>query len=270
MQRFIAFILFAVAFLALPIVAARAQTAPSAVDAVTCMGYSFGPWTPPLDWHASGHERTPESFSVPLAPGGRGRAAATTYLTTPGTMLLFPPWWPVGVSVALPARALSPGDTVEGRATALVANGFVTPSRAAVRAWLVPCGAQRGDSSSRASAGVATAATPADRIPTGTWRGTSTCLAHQGRCGEDSVVYRITAIAGASDSASLAPSTIKAHGERSTGELRCRYDLFSAILSCDAPEGVLRLAVRGSELGGRLTRKDGVDLSYVHVRRAAR
>jgi hypothetical protein len=263
MRRVLGFVLFVAASLAVLTGAARAQTAPSSVDAATCLGFSFGPWTPPLDWRASGHERTPESITVPLAPGGRGWAAATTQLTSEGTMLLFPSWWPVGVKVTLPPRTLAPGDTVEGRAIALVANGFVTPPSAEVRAWLVPCGASRRESTTRAP-------TSNDRLPTGTWRGTSTCLARQGRCGEDSVVYRIGAISGAPDSVSLAASTIGARGERPTGELRCRYDAFSAILSCDVPAGVLRLAVRGTELGGRLTRRDGVDLRYVYVRRTGR
>ena len=118
-------------------------------------------------------------------------------------------------------------------------------------------------------AGAATARTPDDRLPTGTWRGTSICLTRHGQCGRDSVVYRIAAT-GAPDSVSLAASTIGVRGERPTGQLRCRYDATSAILGCDAPEGVLRLAVRETELGGRLTRRDGVDLRYVHVRRAKR
>jgi hypothetical protein len=242
---------------------ARAQPAVSAGEAATCFGFSFGAWTPPLDWHASGLERTPDSIATPLASAGRGWATELTHPDQDGTMLLFPSWWPVGVKVALHARALAPGDTVDGLAIALVGNGFVTPSRAAVRAWLVPCGAPRGK-----SAGLAGSVGTSALI--GIWRGTSVCLTHHGQCGRDSVAYRIDPIVGAPDSVSLAASTIAAAGERSSGQLRCRYDVTRAILSCDAPAGVLRLAVRGSELGGRLTRHDGVDLRYVYVRRARR
>ena len=85
------------------------------------------------------------------------------------------------------------------------------------------------------------------------------------------MVYRIAAIDSTSDSASdsvsLAASTVGARSERLTSQLRCRYDAFSKILACNASESVLRLAVRGAELGGRLTRSDGVDLRYVYVRR---
>jgi hypothetical protein len=269
MRRVIGLVLFVSASLAASTGAARAQTVPSSTEAGSCLGFSFGPFTPALDWRASGHERTPDSISVPLAPGGRAWAASLSHVGAERAMLLFPTWWPVGVTVDLPARPLAPGDTVEGRATALVANGYVTSPSATVRAWLVACGASRGESTTRGAADAATSPVPNDRLPTGTWRGTSTCLIHQGRCGEDSVVYRIGAIAGAPDSASLAASTIGPRGERRTGELRCRYDAASAILSCEAPAGVLRLAVRGSELGGRLTRSDGVHLSYVYVRRAS-
>jgi len=270
MRRIIGFVLFVVATLATLTRTARAQAAVSAAEAATCYGFSFGPWTPPLDWHASGHEGTRESISVPLAAGGRAWADELTHPDAHGTMLLFPAWWPVGVSVALRAQALVLGDTVDGRATALVGNGYATPSRAAVRAWLVPCGAPRGRSSTADTAGASTARLFDDRLPVGTWRGTSTCLTRQERCGTDSVVYRIAALDSMPDSMSLAATTIGARGERRTGELRCRYDAPSAILSCDAPAGVLRLAVRGSEIGGRLTRRDGVDLRYVLVRRVGR
>jgi hypothetical protein len=270
MRRIIGFVLFAAATLAALAGAARAQAAVSAAEAATCYGFSFGLWTPPLDWHASGHEGTRESIAVSLASGGRAWADELTNPDANGTMLLFPSWWPVGVSVALPAGALAAGDTVDGRATALVGNGYATPSRAAVRAWLVPCGASRGRSSTADTAGASTARMFGDRLPVGTWRGTSTCLTRRERCGTDSVVYRIAAIDSMPDSVSLAATSIGARGERRTGELRCRYDAPSAILTCDGAEGVLRLAVRGTEIGGRLTRRDGVDLRYVLVRRVGR
>ncbi|MEP7066595.1 MAG: hypothetical protein ABI889_11220 [Gemmatimonadota bacterium] len=263
MPRVLSGVQISAAFLAALANAAPAQTAPSPGAAGSCLGFRFGTWTPPLDWHAAGHERTPGSNSAPLAPGGRDWAAEPTQRDAQGTMLLFPSWWPVGVTVALPARALAPGDTVDGRATALVANGNVTPPSAVVRAWLVSCGDSRRESS-------ATASRPNDRLPTGTWRGTSTCITRKGQCGRDSVVYRIVATAGTADSVSLAASTIGVHGEQRALDLRCRFDAASAILGCDATEGTLRLAVRESELGGRLTRHDGVDLRYVYVRRAKR
>lgn len=267
MQRNVGLILLAAScFLALT-GSVRAQGTSSAVEPGSCLGFSFGPWTPPLDWHASGHAGTPATVTSPLAPGSREWAAAPIQPDAEREMLLFPSWWPVGVSVALSRYSFVLGDTVEGRATALVANG-VTPSTAAVRAWRVRCEDSRAGSAAPASTGAATVQTVHDHLPIGTWRGTSICLAAHRQCGSDSVVYRITATAGAPDSVSLAASIIGMRGERPTGELRCRYDAVSAILSCDTPNGILRLAIRENELGGRLTRGDGVDLRYVHVRRA--
>jgi hypothetical protein len=260
MRHLFRFVLLTTASLAALPGTGRAQSPSPSVEAGSCLGFSFGSWTPALDWHASGHDRTPGTISTPVAPGGRDWAAAPTHPNADGSILLFPSWWPVGVMIDLPARAPAPGDTVDGRATALVANG-AEPSRAAVRAWLVRCGSPRGVSAAASS-------TANDRRPTGTWRGTSTCLTSKGKCGRDSVVYRIAATEGARDSLSLATSTIVARTERPTAEMKCRFDVLSAILSCDAPEGMLRLAVRGAEIGGRLTRHDGVDLRYVYVRRA--
>jgi hypothetical protein len=245
---------------------AGAQDAPSSVESGSCFGFSFGTWTPPLDWRASGHAGTPASVSSPLAPGGRDWAAASIHPDAEGTMLLFPSWWPVGVMVALPTPALALGDTVQGRATALVANG-VTPSSTVVRAWRVACGTARDGSTAPASVGDTTARIRHDQMPIGTWRGRSTCLTAHNQCVSDSVVYRIAATSAAPDSVSLSANTVGMRGERPSGELLCRYDPLSAILSCDTPNGILRLAVRGPEMGGRLTRRDGVDLRYVHLRR---
>lgn len=260
--------LFASAACALLSGPAHAQAPVSANEAATCYGFSFGEWTPPLDWRAAGHEGTLGSISTPSASGGREWAADLTRPDANGTMLLFPSWWPVGIEVSLPTRTLVQGDTVEGHATALV-NGYVTPPSATARAWLVRCAAPRGGSTTSVHGTAVVAPTSNERIPIGIWRGTSTCLTPKGQCGRDSVVYRITVTAGAPDSVLLATSTIRAGSARPAGELRCRYDTPSAILACDAPEGSLRLAVRGNEIGGRLARRDGVDLRYVYLRRAA-
>lgn len=121
--------------------AARAQDAnPAAVDtSAVCLGFAFGKWSPPLDWHAARHPGTPDSSWVGHAPGGRGWASDPT--ATDSTLMLYPGWWPVGVSVALPTRAPARGDTVTGTAIALVADGRVKNPTARVRAWRVPCGA---------------------------------------------------------------------------------------------------------------------------------
>ncbi len=268
MPRTIKKFLFAFSALAVLTGTARTQASTPLVDAGNCFGFSFGAWDPPLDWHASGHARTPGSYASPLAPGGREWAAAPATPNSEGLIYLYPSWWPAGVSIMLRSHALAPGDTAEGRATAMVANGSA-PSSAAVRAWRVRCGDARvlGNTASSAGAGSAPASNNAALI--GTWRGTSTCLTRKGQpCGSDSVVYRIVAATDTTDSLSLSASTISAHAERPAENLRCRYDEFSLILSCPTPSGLLRLSVRATEMGGRLTRPDGVDVKYVHVRRS--
>lgn len=140
----------ALATLALALIASGARTlraqaadsashhAPSDTSAV-CLGFSFGRWTPPLDWHAAKHVGAMDSSAVGHAPGGRGWAAGDGEMPD-STLMLYPGWWPVGVTVALPTRSPAAGDTVSGIATALVADGRVRNPTAKVRAWRVPCG----------------------------------------------------------------------------------------------------------------------------------
>ena len=53
-------------------------------------------------------------------------------------LILFPPWWPVGVGVWL-ERSAAPGDTVRGVARAFVADAQVSVPTSTVRAWRAPC-----------------------------------------------------------------------------------------------------------------------------------
>ncbi len=121
---------------------AGAQDAPSrgGHDAPVCLGFSFGPWTPPLDWRGAGHGVAVDSARVLRAPDGRDWASPGLGSGSDTTLMLFPAWWPVGVEVALRTRGPAPGDTVSGRATALVADGRREAPRSLVRAWQVPCG----------------------------------------------------------------------------------------------------------------------------------
>lgn len=131
-----------VALFSAPAVYAQgADRVPSAEPdtSAVCLGFAFGSWTPPLDWHAARQQGSMDSSFVGHAAGGRGVAMGDE-VTADSTLMLFPGWWPVGVSVALPTRAPARGDTVSGIATALVADGRVHNPTAKVRAWRVPCG----------------------------------------------------------------------------------------------------------------------------------
>ena len=116
----------------------NAQDAPS-----PCYRLAFGTWSPPLDWQGAGHGRTgaaPPDMSTRradrLAPGDRDFAAFDPAVDS--TMLLFPAWWPVGVLIRFEPRS-TPGDTIRGTATALVADGGTPRSVATVRVVQFAC-----------------------------------------------------------------------------------------------------------------------------------
>ncbi|HEX3158110.1 MAG TPA: hypothetical protein VHQ45_06310 [Gemmatimonadaceae bacterium] len=100
-----------------------------------CFGFAFGAWTPPLDARRAGHTALPPGAGTPATPEGRDWAASGMG----ASLVLFPSWWPAGVSVHFPHGAPTPGDTVQGEAHAFVANGRVDVPSAPVRAWVVPC-----------------------------------------------------------------------------------------------------------------------------------
>ena len=103
-----------------------------------CLGFTFGEWTPPLDAKAAGHPTFPPAASLPQAPGGRDWAVDDT-TARDMQLLLYPSWWPAGVSVRFPNAPRTPRDTVRGIAIALVADGHVQSPEAKVMAWQVPC-----------------------------------------------------------------------------------------------------------------------------------
>jgi hypothetical protein len=118
-----------------------AQAIPAAppTDVATCLGFAFSKWTPALDWKGAGHGAMPDSSRVPHAPGGRDWAADALDRASDSTLVLFPTWWPVGVIITFDRKPAVVGDTVTGRAYAMVADGTRTPPRASVRAWLKAC-----------------------------------------------------------------------------------------------------------------------------------
>lgn len=121
------------------------SSAESPASPSVCLGFMFSSWSPALDWGAAGHAGTAGNARVQEAPEGRGWATPLGTTSSDSTMILTPPWWPAGVVVALPAGPLAHGDTVVGRATALIADGRLASPSARVRAWRVPCTAGEGE-----------------------------------------------------------------------------------------------------------------------------
>jgi hypothetical protein len=103
-----------------------------------CYRFVFGEWTPPLDAKAAGHAPFPPAESLPKAPGGRGWALSDS-TAHDMQLMLYPSFWPAGVSVRFPHAPRTRSDTVRGMAMALVADGRVRSPEAEAMAWLVPC-----------------------------------------------------------------------------------------------------------------------------------
>jgi hypothetical protein len=105
-----------------------------------CFGFKFGSWDPPLKSVASTYNPgydpvssapagSPRDWAVRI-PNGKPETAADSVL------LLFPGWWPAGVAIEWTEQR---GDTLLGRARALVADGRVKNPVTAVRGMHVAC-----------------------------------------------------------------------------------------------------------------------------------
>lgn len=119
-----------------PLAAQDVSLPPRPDEDDVCLGFAFGQWSPPLDWKVAGHGRV-DSTALQRSPSGRDWAASGAAADT--ALLLLPAWWPAGVWVTLPGTPAL-GDTVVGRATALVADGRRAAPEASVRTWRVSCG----------------------------------------------------------------------------------------------------------------------------------
>jgi hypothetical protein len=119
----------------------RAQSPPAAPDSreeSVCLGFAFGGFAPKLDWAKAGHRPIRAGSGPQRTADGRDWASDQA-VPNDTTLYVFPSWWPVGVVIEVPNRRPAPGDTLLGRATALVASGQITPPVAPVRIWRVPC-----------------------------------------------------------------------------------------------------------------------------------
>lgn len=110
----------------------------------TCWRFAFGTWTPALDWASAGHDgqaidlanrvqRVRDSLFARDTNAVRNNAMVWERAGDGWSVVLFPPWWPVGVQVLFDS-VLAGGAEMTGRATALVANANTQPSRTRARA----------------------------------------------------------------------------------------------------------------------------------------
>jgi hypothetical protein len=121
----------------------HAQAQQPDTTAPTCLGFSFGTWSPALDWRTAGHGAPPDPSGLMKAPADRDWASNGASGVEDSVVVLFPRWWPAGVAVTLSNRRPASGDTILGRAVALVADGRLPNPTARVRAWAVKCGGSR-------------------------------------------------------------------------------------------------------------------------------
>ncbi|MDB4907691.1 MAG: hypothetical protein JWO05_2475 [Gemmatimonadetes bacterium] len=100
-----------------------------------CFTFTFGTWTPKLDAAAAGHAAAPSGER----PAGQPREDAGRLPTVGGDslLMLYPAWWPYGVSVEFDRS--HQGDTLVGVARAFVADLRNATPTATVRGIRVPC-----------------------------------------------------------------------------------------------------------------------------------
>jgi hypothetical protein len=123
-----------------------------AVQPSPCLRFSFGEWTPPLNWEGAGHHGTAEGT------GGAARRLRDSIFLQPGSndsdgmvwdeksgghqVFVFPFWWPAGIVVRFDSTTIA-RDTLRGMAVALVADGSTARPATRVRALRVACGRSR-------------------------------------------------------------------------------------------------------------------------------
>lgn len=127
---------------------ANAQSTVQDAPSSKCWRFAFGAWTPPLDWERSGHrgnatemsdgmKRIRDSVFAKDTNAVRNNAMIWEQTRRGWTVVLFPEWWPVGVSVEFDS-VLAGGSEMTGQATAFVADARQENSRARARAVRCP------------------------------------------------------------------------------------------------------------------------------------
>ena len=128
-----------------PVLAASAQNGQTPDE---CYRFAFGSWNPPLKTVANRYNpgTDPTSGAAPGTPRDWAARAPTTppagSAKADSVLLLFPSWWPSGVSIDWKDTR---GDTLVGVAHALVADGRVEPPVTSVRGIRIPCEPARPD-----------------------------------------------------------------------------------------------------------------------------
>ena len=91
----------------------------------------------------------------------------------------------------------------------------------------------------------------------GTWRGESTCEAKGTACHDETVVYRISPVAGKATLFQVSADKIVDGKPVNMGTLEFQYETDRHELRCDYAQGIWRLKIDGAMIQGTLTRPDG-------------
>jgi len=91
----------------------------------------------------------------------------------------------------------------------------------------------------------------------GIWRGQSSCTRKESACRDETVVYRFSPLRDKPGSFSVSADKIVDGKSVNMGILEFHYVEDQQALVCKYVEGVWRLTLDGSKMGGTLTRPDG-------------
>ena len=101
----------------------------------------------------------------------------------------------------------------------------------------------------------------------GTWRGESTCEAKGTACRDETVVYRISPVAGKTTLFQVSADKIADGKPINMGTLEFQYGRERHELRCDYAQGIWLLKVDDASVHGTLTRPDGTVFRKLNLRK---
>jgi hypothetical protein len=107
-------------------------------------------------------------------------------------------------------------------------------------------------------------------VPSGTWRGQSTCLVKPSSCRDEDSVYRIAAVARSETRFTLDANRIQDGREVNMGTSECSYAPATHVLTCPLPnKSTVRFDLTGDALTGTMTLADGTVWRKIALRRSS-
>jgi hypothetical protein len=101
----------------------------------------------------------------------------------------------------------------------------------------------------------------------GKWRGSSSCVARNTSCHEETVVYNLSNFKDKPGYVSINADKIVNGAAVNMGTLEFRYDHAERMLVCEYSQGVWRIKVSDGKMEGSLTLPDGTEFRRVMLRK---